>query len=238
MTIEDLIKQSIFIPESGCEVCSPGEEKPTTIFLANIRSKFSGHYAVNNSTICYVYLRDVYVTPWTRAAEMTLHKEGFKEKYFYVPFSNWDYPKNEKTRWQHLRREAEASYRLDYEADCNEWCDEHQIGSLDGKTLKRCFRIPTEGILVKHPFYETWVEPACNEISMDSVAAGKIGRYCKNNGKVVFVYRDGHTYVAWGYWIVSELRSSGYKEGPLFVPFSNGEEIMDPTLAKMWAACK
>ena len=62
----------------------------------------------------------------------------------------------------------------------------------------------------------------------------KIGHYCTNNGRVVFVYRDGHTYVTRGYWIKRELDKAGYKESSLFVPFSNGEQITDSFLAREW----
>lgn len=55
-----------------------------------------------------------------------------------------------------------------------------------------------------------------------------------NNGKVIFVYIDGKTYVTKGYKIIDELREAGYKEGELFVPFSNGEAIVDPFLKKKW----
>jgi hypothetical protein len=51
---------------------------------------------------------------------------------------------------------------------------------------------------------------------------------------VVFVYRDGHTYVTKRYRIISELREAGYRETGMFVPFSNGEEILDPDLREKW----
>ena len=235
----NLIRNSIHIPEGGCEVYWSQDGKTETLVLPSIRSKFNGHYAVNNSTICYVYRREVYVTPWTQSAERTLLKAGLSEENFYVPFSNWDYPKNEEQRWVGLWKKAMESYILDYEANCAKWCCRHHIGALAENTMRRCFRIPSDGISVKHPLYETDVYPACGgEICMDSTVEDKLGRYCSNNGKVVFVYRDGHTYVARGYWILSELKDAGYTEGSLFVPFSNGEIIVDPVLAKRWEDCK
>lgn len=97
--------------------------------------------------------------------------------------------------------------------------------------MERCFKIPRSGVPVKHLYYEDTVYPACSETMLDCTVADKLGSYCTNNGKVVFVYRDGHTYVAKGYWIVSELGKSG-----LFVPFSNGEQITDLGLASQWEA--
>lgn len=237
--MKDLIGNSINIPESGCKVYWPQTGKTEILVLPTIRSKFNGHYAVNNSTICFVYQNEVYVTPWTQSAERTLIKAGFTERTFYVPFSNWDFPKDEEKRWEELMFKAMESHSLDYEANCAEWCDKHHIGLLSEQTMRRCFRIPSDGISVKHPFYDTETYPACGgEICMDSTVTSKLGQYCTNNGRVVFVYHDGHTYVARGYWILPELKAAGYTEGSLFVPFSNGETIVDPVLAEKWEACK
>ena len=122
----------------------------------------------------------------------------------------------------------------DYEVDSAKWCDEHNIGELSEETMKCCFRMPRGGVPVKHLYFEDTYYPACNESFVDCTVVDKLGRYCTNNGKVVFVYHDGHTYVTKGYWILDELRHAGYKESGLFVPFSNGEQITNPYLATKW----
>ena len=109
-------------------------------------------------------------------------------------------------------------------------------GELSAETMERCFKIPRSGVPVKHLYYEDTVYPACNETMLDCTVADKLGSYCTNNGRVVFVYCDGHTYVAKGYWIVSELEHVGYSKSGLFVPFSNGEQITDFGLASQWEA--
>ena len=209
-------------------------EKEETIDMTDIGSKFNGAYSTNNSTICYVIDHEVFVTPYTRNAMSIIANAGLTEKHFYVPFSNWDYPKYEKAKWQHLRELATESYYRDYEVDSAKWCDKHNIGELSKETMERCFRIPRNGVPVKHPYFETTHYPACNESCVDCTVVDKLGHYCTNNGKVVFVYHDGHTYVAKGYWILDELRRAGYQESGLFVPFSNGERITDPCLAAQW----
>ena len=216
-------------------VCWPQRgDKEETIDMTDIGSKFNGCYATNNSTICFVVDHEVFVTPYTREAMSTIGDAGLVEEHFYVPFSNWDYPKCEKAKWHHLRELATESYYHDYEVDSAKWCDEHGIGELSEETMKRCFRIPRNGVPVKHPHFENVCYPVCNERYVDCTVIDKLGHYCTNNGKVVFIYRDGHTYVARGYWILEELRRAGYKESGLFVPFSNGEQITDPHLAAQW----
>ena len=69
---------------------------------------------------------------------------------------------------------------------------------------------------------------------LDMMPFEKIGKYCKNNGKVVFVYQNGKTYVTKGYKIIDELKAAGYEEESACVPFSRGEVIRDPELRARW----
>ena len=216
-------------------VCWPQhDDQEETLDMSDTGSKFNGCYAMNNSTICFIVNDEIFVTPYTREAMSTIMDAGLVKEHFYVPFSNWDYPKYEKAKWEHLRLLAHESLYRDYEADSAKWCDEHGIGKLNDETLERCFKIPLSGVPVKHPYYKDIVRPATDEFSVDCTVVEKLGRFCTNNGKVVFVYHDGHTYVTKGYWILDELRRAGYEESSLFVPFSNGEQITDPYLASQW----
>ena len=214
-----------------CETWSG--ENGKTIDMTDIGSKFNGVYCINNSTICFVLDHEVFVTPYTREAMSTISRAGLVEESFYVPFSNGDYPKYQKVKWLSLRKAARESYYRDYENDCAKWCDAHGVSKLDEAILERCFKMPREGVPVTS-YLETTYYPACNERFVDCAVVDKLGRYCTNNGKVVFVHHDGHTYVAKGYWILDMLRRAGYKESGLFVPFSNGEQITNPNLAAKW----
>ncbi len=232
--MKNLQENSIRIP-GAILVCWPqygGKEE--TINMTDIGSKFNGAYCVNNSTICFVIDHEVFVTPYTREAMAAISNSGLVEKYFYVPFSSGDYPKYEKAKWQRLRELASESYYRDYESDSAKWCDDHGIGKLSEETMEHCFKIPRTGVPVKHLYFKNTHYPACNEHCVDCTVINKLGLYCTNNGKVVFVYRDGHTYVTKGYWILDELRRAGYRESGLFVPFSNGEHITDSYLAAQW----
>lgn len=232
-SMQNLIEDSIRV-YPGMIVVWPQFGKEETLNVMELVPKFNGHYAANNSTVSFITGDNFYVTPYTRKAMKVLRESGFCEASFYVPFSNWDYPKFEKTRWESLREMAQKSYEEDFKADCYRYCDEHGIGAISEETLKRCFKMPSTGVHVKHLYFENWYYPIINSCCLDSWGVDKIGRYCTNNGKVVFVYRDGATYVAKGYKILDELRSAGYKEDGLFVPFSNGEVIQDPALRSIW----
>ena len=54
----------------------------------------------------------------------------------------------------------------------------------------------------------------------------------------MFVYRDGHTYVTKGYKVLQYLNDAGYREKCMFVPFSNGEEIMHDAFREKWESIR
>ncbi len=249
MNIQELKKNSINVSDPTVVCCVQYEEfdedkssnrlysvKEEIIDMSRIGRMFNGCYATKDLRICYVVNKEVFVTPYTREAMDIIRKAGLVESSFYVPFSNYDYPKYEEVKWYYLLRLASESYRRDYETDSARWCDEHGIGKLSKKTLKRCFKIPYDGVQVQvKPYpYQSIVYPAINESYFNSSASDRIGHFCANMGNVVFVHYDGHTYVTKGYWILDELRRAGYKESDLDVPFNNGERIIDPYLAAQW----
>ena len=234
VVMENLKKMSIEIVPGTIAVWPQfGQEE--VIHVEELRSKFPSHYATNNSTICFVdETGKIFVTPYTRKAIVTLKEASYKEATFYVPFSNWDYPKHQKTRWLSLKEEAEKVRHEEFSEDCIKWCDQHGVGSIDPTYLDYCFKIPQEGVAIFHPRFQTKVFPAITAEILGCNAINVIGTYNANNGKVAFVYQDGCTYVAKGYWIIRHLRKVGYREGSLFVPFSNGEEITDPYYRRIW----
>lgn len=118
---------------------------------------------------------------------------------------------------------------------CITYSNIQNIGTISNETLKKCLQIPNIGIRVKDFYFENCYYPVINLICDINVAVNRIGKYCINKGKIVFVYRDGKTYVAKAeYGIISELSAAGYKEYGMFVPFSNGEKIIDPILRARW----
>lgn len=209
------------------------QEEPLNV--QELAPKFNGRYATNNSTVCFVHDGEIFATPYTREVIATLRCSGFISDYFYVPFSNGDYPKQENYKWNLLKQQAEVAHEQEFIDDCFEYCDKHGFGAISDETLANCFEMPATGVSVKHLYFEDTYYPAISRC-LDCVAVDRIGRFCTNNGRVVFVYRNGKTYVTKGYKILSELRSAGYKEAGLFVPFSNGEVIQDVSLKARWDA--
>ena len=235
--LENLKKEGAIRVYTGMTVVWPQFGSVESLNVSELAPKFNGRYATNNSTACFVTEEgEVYAMPYTRSAMSTLRAAGFCDDYFYVPFSNGDYPQAEAQKWNHLRERARQSYRDDFVSDCKEYCDKHYIGSLSDETLANCFAIPVTGVPVKHLYYEETVYPATNSTCLDCTVVDRLGTFCTNNGRVVFIYRDGTTYVTKGYWILSELRAAGYREAGIFVPFSNGEVIQDPYLKSQWDA--
>ncbi len=230
--IEELISNSVrVIP--GMIAVYPQYSQEEVINVSEIVPKFPGCYATNNSTVAFVHNGNFFVTPYTRNAMTVLTTNGFKKAYFFVPFSNWDYPKSEQLKWSVLRENARQSYKADFVSDCEAYCDERHIGSISEETLANCFEMPENGVRVKHIYFEDTYYPIMNQSCLDCLSVN-LGRFGCNNGRVVFVYRNGKTFVAKGYKILSELRAAGYTQSDLFVPFSNGEEIQDYALRTRW----
>lgn len=230
----DSLKEGSVRVYSGMIAVFPQFAQEEALNISELALKFNGCYATNNSTVCFVSDNEVFVTPYTRITMRSLCSAGFCEKYFYVPFSNGDYPKAEQFKWNSLREKARQSYAEDFVEDCVSYCDEHHIGTISEETLGNCFEMPATGVKVKHLYFEDCYYPIINSTCFDCTAVDRIGHFCTNNGKVVFVYRNGKTYVAKGYKILNELRAVGYTESGLFVPFSNGEQILDPDLKARW----
>lgn len=230
----DSLKEGAVRIYTGMIAVFPQFSQEEALDISELAPKFNGCYAMNNSTVCFVSNNEVFVTPYTRTTIRSLRSAGFCEKHFYVPFSNWDYPKSEQFKWESLRVKARQSYEEDFVEDCVSYCDEHHIGTISDETLRNCFEMPSTGVKVKRLYFEECYYPIINSTCFDCTAVDCIGRFCTNNGKVVFVYRNGKTYVTKGYKILNELRAAGYTESGLFVPFSNGEQIQDSVLNARW----
>lgn len=209
--------------------------KVKTLSTTKLGSIFNRTYCVQNSVICFVDSRRVFVTPFTRKKLADLIDAGFIRAEFDVPFADGSYPANDREKWHRMKLRASGSNCQDYERDCTEFCDRNGIGALKKATLSRCFMIPQAGVPVEYDGLKAIVLPACKELSVDCTVLSKLGTFCERNGRVVFVYRDGHTYVTRVAPIVDELREAGYRESLLSVPFSHDEIITDPRLAQKWA---
>ena len=153
------------------------------------------------------------MTPYTARAIATLVENSLIEDSFYVPFSASDYPKREAKRWKFLQEKEKKTPEENFSAECEKCCNEHHIVALPPLVMKKSFLIPNEGLRVKHVCYETHTYPVIAQFKLDTFARVSLGTYYMNNGIVVFVYRDGHTYVTKGYKVIQHLCGAGYREG-------------------------
>lgn len=230
-TIQELFNDSITINAPIRVTYFTGNEET---YIPDV-AKFNGCYASNNSTLAYVDIEGtLHVTPFTHAALKCLQENGFTEKFFYVPFSNGDYPTAEKSRWEFLRKAAKKEYEEKFTEDCLSYCEKNNIHKLSEDVLSKCFEIPKTGVRTKKFGYEDTYYPVITTSYLDCMSIEKLGKFCYNNGKVVFIHCDGKTYLAKGYKILDILRNAGYRQKGFFVPLSNGEEILDPYLADQW----
>lgn len=234
MTMDSLKEEAVRVYSGMIAVLPQFPRSEKILDVSDMAPKFNGCYATNNSTVCFVSDNEVFVTPYTYLIIHALDLAGFDEESFYVPFSNGDYPKFEQIKWNSLREKASRLRKEKFIEDCVSYCDEHGIGTINDETLQNCFEMPATGVKVKHFHFENCYYPILNNDCIEGRTIECLGHFCTNNGRVVFVYRNGKTYVAKGYKILHELYTAGYTELGLFVPFSNGEQIQDPVLNARW----
>lgn len=234
-SIGSLKENSIHI-YSGMISVSPSEASESEINMANAINKFNNCYAVKRPTVCFISDGIAYATPYTDKLIRSLKAAGLKEKEFYVPFSEGDYPKNEATRWVILKKKAIQTYVEDFIEDCTTYSDKHGIRILSEETLKGCLEVPFMGIAIVGLNYETCYYPILNVGISKETIAKYIGTYDMYNNTVIFVYRNGKTYITKGGHITDELKKAGYTRQKTFVPLAHGEKIKDKELQKEWEA--
>ena len=226
-TLANLITDSLAVTDTTVVVW-PQLNEEHMLHVEEMVPKFPGCYAANNSTVSFIYNKCFYVTPYTRKGMEALREARFHENYFYVPFSNGDYPKDEQHRWNVLRAKARRTFEEEFLEECHSYCDSHGIKDLSNEVLRKCFEMPESGIMVKHLHYQAVYYPILvnNQFNPE-----KMGVFTCNNGLLVFVNRDGRTYVGKSKRVEKDLIAAGYREtNDLFVPFSNSEQLVRPRL--------
>ncbi|MBQ3470684.1 hypothetical protein IJH23_03215 [Candidatus Saccharibacteria bacterium] len=222
----------------GMGILCPRTGIVDSLDMTNIIRGFTGRrvYAIgeNHRTICYLYNGDVYVTPWTRIAIATLKDSGYRKENFFVPFDSGELPQYDVENWQNLCQFAEETYRYDFINDCERWSNEHGIKRLSHSILRKCFEIPEDGMMVRHATFDERISPVLHQAKPDPMMSNYLGRFSCYRGLVVFVYRDGKTYVAKGYGLIRRLKRAGYKDTGIFVPFSDGSLPVNAKLREKW----
>ena len=230
----DFIKKEAVRIYPGITIVSRRTQEEERLDISDQIPMLNGYFAVNNSTVCFVTSNEMYVTPYTNQVIESLMATGLKKSNFYVPFSNCDYPKEQKEKWEALRKSAKDKLEAEFSEECVCFSDENHIGLLRKETLKRCLKIPTNGIEVSKDGKNTRYYPIISSTTVDYTVVSNIGKFSAKNGVVIFTYRDGSTYLTKGDRIIKELEGAGYKRHNFFVPLSNGEKIMEAHIQKIW----
>ena len=211
------------------------EDQPLDI--SGMIPKFNGAYCTNNSTVCYVLEDNVYVCPYTRANVDVLNQEGFKKECFYVPFSNWDLPKNEKLEWKKILLDADLQRQREFEEDC-EGISQKEIQPIPAMILQNTILIPVDGFMTERMGVKERICPITTNNGLNTTMAEFLGTYACNNGVVTFVTNRGRQYIGRGYGLIGILREAGYSESHFYVPMSNWDRFVDEELQDKWEKIK
>ena len=233
-TVRESLKEMGFLVTRYPLIKAEREGLPYQLNLTHLSEHREGEYSLNNGTVCWVMDGEIYAAPCTNELFGSLKEAGFKNGYFYVPFSNGDLPCHRTNEWQELCAEATRLAREQLEKDAEVWCDEHHIGSIGERLLESCLKVPRGGIPVESSGVYSTYYPRLNETCIDIVAISSLGSYSYNAGRVAFVYRDGHTYLSKNPSVMDVLEEAGYRRDNFLVPLSGSEKITDAYLRYLW----
>lgn len=105
-TLAELKKNSIRVTSETIAVW-PQYGNEERVVLPDFEPElFYAQYSINNGVLAFIDGSGFYVTPYTAEAEGILGYNNFRYSSFYVPFSNWDYPRDEYVRWEELLEKA------------------------------------------------------------------------------------------------------------------------------------
>ena len=232
-TLEKLKEMSIAINHSTMAI-RPKENKKV-IFNPSVDPKMEHCFCSNAGVVAFVTDGKMYVTPYMASVMAVLNREGFTRKTMNVPFSNDEYPIDEKKKWDALLKMEKNERKERFISTCEGYADKHGYLSIADNLLKDCcLQIPEDGVhVVKFQNSDVYY-PEIKEMAFGSTATNLIGKYCVDKGVCSFVYRDGNTYVTKNTNVISALQAAGYRLGSLHVPFINGEIITDSLQAEIW----
>lgn len=106
MNITEIKNRAIRVEEQ-MQVCWPQKVEYDCIRLKEFGlSQYKKTYSCQNGIIAFIdEASNLYVIPILRGIREGLRQVGYAERYYDVPFSNYDYPVKEQERWKMLLRE-------------------------------------------------------------------------------------------------------------------------------------
>ncbi len=234
----EVLELSIVLPDEGLEthhLYGDGVARP--VHESELKD-FIGTYYQNNGRLVFVDdLGRTLVTPYCHEVREQLNAIGYKQASMYVPLSNGEEIKdpNYRSIWEKLclgarettlKRMAEAK-----KARIAEIAKRKNITPLPKELYRLVFEIYENGVETVWFGEKHDITYPVDEFNLET----HIGTYCQNNGRVVFVDGHGKTFVTpFCSEIRTFLQNAGYKEGSMFVPFSNGEVPANAVFALRW----
>lgn len=98
----EILKARAIVVHDGMETFFPQFSMRKKLLISNLHTK-PMTYAYNNSVVAFVDEHGTfYAIPDIKGTQKILIENGYQKAYFYVPFSNWDYPVDFKKEWDSL----------------------------------------------------------------------------------------------------------------------------------------
>ena len=102
------LKERALVVTDGMETFFPQFSSKETLKVSGLSVK-PLTYSYNNSVIAFVDEEGIMrVIPDLKGTQKLLVENGYIREYFYVPFSNWDYPVAYKEQWEALWKEKHS----------------------------------------------------------------------------------------------------------------------------------
>ncbi len=217
-----------YFPQYNKVDSTPIEPKPEMI----------GKYGWNNGVVAFVTANgDYYVTPYCVEVADYLSSNGYENNYIYVPFSNLDEPSDgvQAQAWKKLCMEAKELHNQKEKERKREqvkiMATSKHVSQLPLEIYEMSLEIPNDGLVVKHYGGETTIVRPVPEFSLRE----DIGTYNDNNSIIVFVDNNGKTFISpYHHEVLEILKNNKYQHSKIYVPLSNGEEIVDNTTNDQW----
>lgn len=221
----ELMENSLHI-KGDLEVSYGGA--PMKLCLADAAANGSrGTYCQNNGKIAFITGEGEFrVVPYASGFAEAFAAAGYKDGSLFVPLSNGEVPVDAKmrTEWDRIRERVDEIREVEHVERVRERYREAAMiaGIKPGAAAQGDFwntdhvpyRYTTQGAVRTNPGPVESVESR----------VGQVGAYCSNNGLIAFVDESGSCYIG---ALTSEnrdiLKSHGYREDFVYVPFSNGE---------------
>lgn len=228
----------LLIPDDGLKIKGMYEEKVEKPVHEFELKDYIGTYCQCNGRIAFVDDRGhTYVTPFRHEIRNILKKAGYKESEFHVPLANEEelvdlYCKEE---WERLclaeKKTTKVRIAQEKVERIKDISMKKGLYSLPPELYRLTFEIPDTGVETIGYGKEHETLLPVDDFNLES----KIGTYCQNAGRVVFVDNQGRTFVTpFCSEITHSLQRAGYKEGNMRVPFSNGEIPANDLLKLRW----